>query len=70
DVDDCVRAAEFLRDDPRVGDRVGLWGLSYGGFLANAVATKTDAFDAAVNFAGIWDWRDWVRWASEGFRGA
>jgi dipeptidyl aminopeptidase/acylaminoacyl peptidase len=70
DVDDCLRAAAFLRDDPRVGDRVGLWGLSYGGFLANAVATKTDAFEAAVNFAGIWDWRDWVRWAAEGHRGA
>ncbi|QLG63279.1 S9 family peptidase [Halorarum salinum] len=63
DVDDCVRAAEFLRGRPEVGDRVGLWGLSYGGFLANAVATKTDAYDAAVNFAGIWDWREWVRYA-------
>lgn len=63
DVDDCVRAAEFLRGRPAVGDSVGLWGLSYGGFLANAVATKTDAFDAAVNFAGIWDWREWVRYA-------
>lgn len=70
DVDDCVRAAAFLRDDSRVGDRVGIWGLSYGGFLANAVATKTDAFDAVVNFAGIWDWRDWVRWAADGHRGA
>lgn len=63
DVDDCVRAAEYLRARPAVGDRVGLWGLSYGGFLANAVATKTDAYDAAVNFAGIWDWREWVRYA-------
>lgn len=70
DVDDCVRAGAFLRDDPRVGERVGLWGLSYGGFLANAVATETDAFDAVVNFAGIWDWRDWVRWAADGHRGA
>jgi dipeptidyl aminopeptidase/acylaminoacyl peptidase len=70
EVDDCVRAAEWLRRDPRIGDRIGLWGLSYGGFLANAVATKTDAFDAAVNFAGIWDWREWVRWSAEDYRGA
>lgn len=70
EVDDCVRAAEWLRQDSRVGDRIGLWGLSYGGFLANAVATKTEAFDAVVNFAGIWDWREWVRWATESYRGA
>ncbi len=70
EIDDCVRAAEWLRRDPRVGDRIGLWGLSYGGFLANAVATKTDAFDAAVNVAGIWDWREWVRWSAEDYRGA
>ncbi|ESP88954.1 S9 family peptidase [Candidatus Halobonum tyrrellensis] len=64
EVDDCARAAEFLRDRPEVGDRVGLWGLSYGGFLANAVATGTDAYDAAVNFAGIWDWAAWVEYAA------
>lgn len=64
DVDDCVRAAAFLRDRPEVGDRVGLWGLSYGGFLANAVAMRTDAYDAAVEFAGIWDWAEWVEYAA------
>ena len=65
DVADCVDAAAFLRDHAAVGDRVGLWGLSYGGFLANAVSTTTDSFDCAVNFAGIWDWRDWVRYATD-----
>lgn len=64
DVSDCVDAAAFLRAHDAVGDRVGFWGLSYGGFLANAVATKTDSLDCAVNFAGIWDWRDWVRYAT------
>lgn len=65
DVQDCVDAADFLREHPAVGDRVGFWGLSYGGFLANAVATKTDSVDCAINFAGIWDWRDWVRYAAD-----
>ena len=64
DVGDCVDAAAFLREHDAVGDRVGFWGLSYGGFLANAVATTTDSVDCAVNFAGIWDWRDWVRYAA------
>jgi dipeptidyl aminopeptidase/acylaminoacyl peptidase len=27
------------------------------------MATKTDAIDAAVNVAGIWNWRTWEGWA-------
>ncbi|MEF8779780.1 MAG: prolyl oligopeptidase family serine peptidase, partial [Haloferacaceae archaeon] len=65
EVQDCVDAAEFLRSHDLVGDRVGMWGRSYGGFLANALATKTDAYDCAVNVAGIWDWRTWEEWAIE-----
>lgn len=64
DVGDCVGAASYLRSLEGTGDAVGFWGLSYGGFLANAVATKTDSFDCVVNFAGIWDWRVWVRYAT------
>ena len=70
DVQDCVDAAAYLRNRPEVGDRVGFWGLSYGGFLAAAVATRTDAFDCAVNFAGVWDWADWVRYAAAKHWGA
>lgn len=69
DVADCIGAATFLRSQPTIGDSVGLWGLSYGGFLANAVAVGTDAFDCAVNFAGIWDWAEWVRYATERYWG-
>jgi len=65
EVADCAAAARFLRDCDHTGDRVGLWGLSYGGFLANAVATMTDAYDCAVNVAGIWDWRTWEAWATD-----
>ncbi|MEF8801787.1 MAG: prolyl oligopeptidase family serine peptidase [Halolamina sp.] len=64
DVGDCVGAASYLRSLDGTGDAVGFWGLSYGGFLANALATKTDSFDCVVNFAGIWDWREWVRYAT------
>ena len=69
DVDDCVRAADFLREHDLVGDRVGLWGLSYGGFLAAAIAAE-DAVDCAVNFAGVWNWADWVRYATDRHWGA
>jgi len=64
DVGDCIGAASYLRSLEATGDAVGFWGLSYGGFLANALATKTDSFDCVVNFAGIWDWREWIRYAT------
>lgn len=70
DVADCEDAARYLRNREDLGDRIGFWGLSYGGFLANAVAVKTDSYDCSVNFAGIWDWRDWLDYASDRYRGA
>jgi dipeptidyl aminopeptidase/acylaminoacyl peptidase len=63
EVDDCVAAADYLRERPETSDAVGMWGRSYGGFLANALATMTDAYDCAVNVAGIWNWRTWEEWA-------
>lgn len=63
EVQDCIDAAEFLRSHEYVGDSVGMWGRSYGGFLANALATGSDAYDCAVNVAGIWNWRTWEAWA-------
>ncbi|MFP8890545.1 prolyl oligopeptidase family serine peptidase [Natrialbaceae archaeon A-CW2] len=65
EVQDCVDAAAFLRSHELIGDTVGMWGRSYGGFLANILATKTEAYDCAVNVAGIWDWRTWEEWAIE-----
>ncbi|MEU3503353.1 prolyl oligopeptidase family serine peptidase, partial [Streptomyces hundungensis] len=37
--------------------RTGLAGASYGGYLANRVATLTDRFKAIVSHASIWDLR-------------
>ncbi|MUV56171.1 prolyl oligopeptidase family serine peptidase, partial [Halogeometricum sp. CBA1124] len=63
EVEDCEAAASYLRERPETTDRVGLWGISYGGFLANALATMSNAYDCTVNVAGIWDWRTWCDWA-------
>ncbi|WP_158203228.1 S9 family peptidase [Halomarina oriensis] len=63
EVADCEAAATYLRERPETSDRVGMWGISYGGFLANALATMSDEYDCAVNVAGIWDWRTWCQWA-------
>ncbi len=41
-------------------DRVGIWGLSYGGFMALQALTVTpELFRCAIDVAGVEDWRDW-----------
>ncbi|MFE3520941.1 prolyl oligopeptidase family serine peptidase [Streptomyces sp. NPDC059161] len=35
--------------------RTGLAGASYGGYMANRIATLTDRFKAIVSHAGLWD---------------
>lgn len=58
DVDDCVAAAGWLREQPWVAhDRIGIWGISYGGYLTLAVLTKSPGtFAAGICVAGVWDW--------------
>jgi len=42
------------------GDRIGVWGLSYGGFMALQALTVTPRlFRCGINVAGVVDWRDW-----------
>ena len=40
--------------------RVGVWGLSYGGFMTLQALTVTpDLFRCGINVAGVADWRTW-----------
>jgi dipeptidyl aminopeptidase/acylaminoacyl peptidase len=40
--------------------RVGIWGLSYGGFMALQALTVTpELFRCAIDVAGVDDWADW-----------
>jgi len=42
--------------------RVGVWGLSYGGFLTLQALTVTpQLFACGIDVAGVDDWRDWYR---------
>ena len=51
-------AAEWLREQPFVNGRVGIYGYSYGGMQSMAAITRTpDAFDAAAPMAGIYSER-------------
>ncbi len=55
---DIKAAGEYLRDRPDVDpDRIGLWGLSYGGILtAQGLARDSDLFAAGVDIAGVHLW--------------
>jgi dipeptidyl aminopeptidase/acylaminoacyl peptidase len=69
DAADVAHAARFLRQQPYVDPtRIGIWGMSYGGYLTlGTVAKYPDEFQVAINMAGIWDERRWVAWAEDRF---
>ena len=52
---DVVAGAKYLQTRPDVDpNRVGIWGLSYGGLLtAEALARNSDIFVAGVDLAGV-----------------
>jgi dipeptidyl aminopeptidase/acylaminoacyl peptidase len=55
---DVVAAGRYLRSLPEVdGEKIGLWGGSYGGFLtAMGLAHDSDLFKAGVDYHGVHDW--------------
>lgn len=59
EVEDQLAGLEALKSLPFVdGARVGVWGWSYGGFMALALPLRApDAFAAAASFAPVTDWR-------------
>jgi len=59
EVADQVRGVEYLRSLPFVdGERIGIFGWSYGGYMALLCAMQApDAFAAAVSGAPVTDWR-------------
>jgi dipeptidyl-peptidase 4 len=55
---DVATAGKYLQSRPDVDpDRVGIWGLSYGGVLTGqALARNSDIFKAGVDLAGVHLW--------------
>lgn len=67
DVADIVAAADYLKAlsyvDP---EGVGVYGLSYGGYLTLHCLTQyPDVFRCGINIAGIWDEVQWTKWADK-----
>jgi dipeptidyl-peptidase-4 len=64
DVDEAVAAKNYLASLPFVrGDRVGIWGWSYGGYLTcMTLLTKPGVFDTGVAVASVTDWKTYNEW--------
>jgi len=59
---DIIAVGRYLQSRPDVdADRVGVWGLSYGGVLtAQALARDSDVFAAGVDMAGVHLWSNTI----------
>ena len=62
---DVAAGADYLKTlgyvDP---DRIGVWGLSYGGFMTlQAVTTTPTLFRCAIDVAGVGDWATHGSWS-------
>jgi len=67
DVADVCNAGLYLKSLPYVDpERVGVWGLSYGGYMTlHCLTQRPEVFKIGVNIAGIWDFAQWTRWAEK-----
>jgi dipeptidyl aminopeptidase/acylaminoacyl peptidase len=63
DAADVVAGVDYLKSLGYVDtERIGVWGLSYGGFLTlRAMIVAPTAFRAGINVSGVTDWGDYVR---------
>ena len=57
--DDQIAAARYLGTLPYVdGERIGIWGWSYGGYMSSLTLFRgADVFKAAIAVAPVTDWR-------------
>ena len=59
EVEDQIAAARKLSEQPFIDpDRTGIWGWSYGGFMAsNCILKGNDTFEMAIAVAPVTSWR-------------
>lgn len=56
--DDVVAALNIMREQPEVGDLIGLWGISQGGWIGtHVIATEPVSFFINVSGPGVAPWR-------------
>ena len=59
---DVNAGADYLKTLPYVDpDRIGIWGLSYGGFMTlQSILADPKLFRCAIDVAGVGDWETWT----------
>lgn len=58
EIEDQLKGIEFLKSQPYIdGERIGIMGWSYGGYMTLRALTTTKAFKAGVAGAPVTDWR-------------
>ena len=59
---DVNAGADYLKTLPYVDpNRIGIWGLSYGGFMTlQSIITDPTLFQCAIDVAGVGDWETWT----------
>jgi len=72
DLEDVIAGAEFLKGLGFVDSRaIGVYGLSYGGYLTLGALTKfPETFSVGINVAGVYDWAQYARWRERQWIGA
>jgi dipeptidyl-peptidase-4 len=68
---DQLAAVNYMKTLPYVdGARIGIWGWSYGGYMAAySILNAPDAFHAAAAVAPVTDWRDYDTIYTERYMG-
>jgi len=58
DLQDCIEGKNWLADQPEInGDKIGIIGGSYGGYMTMAALTYApEEFDLGVNLFGVTNW--------------
>jgi dipeptidyl-peptidase-4 len=57
---DVVAGVEWLKSQPWVdSERIGIWGWSYGGYMAAFAMTHSDLFKAGIAGAPVTDWKNY-----------
>jgi len=61
DLEDVLGGVDYLRSLDNIDvSRLGIWGISYGGFMTNTAMFKApDAFQAGVAWAAVNDWENY-----------
>ena len=57
---DIERSVDWLKQQSWVaGDRIGIWGWSYGGYITAYALTHSKAFKIGISGAPVTDWRNY-----------